>query len=188
MKIELKPIDSIIPYARNPRRNEKAIPKVKASLKEFGFRQPIVVDTENVIVVGHTRWLAAKELGLKEVPVHVADNLTSAQIQAYRITDNRTNQDSEWDSELLAIELGELKSIDFDLSITGFDSKEIDLFVSSLPNFNPNVEYQEVSNDDIDQAQSDIDDRIDNMSKQELITLMCPHCGEEFSLNKPDIR
>jgi ParB-like chromosome segregation protein Spo0J len=86
MKIELKPIDSIVPYIRNPRRNEKAIPKVKASLKEFGFRQPIVVDQKNVIVVGHTRWLAAKELGLKEVPIHVADNLTPAQIQAYRIT------------------------------------------------------------------------------------------------------
>ena len=75
MKVDLVPIDSIVGYARNPRRNEKAIPKVKSSLKEYGFRQPIVVDADGVIVVGHTRWMAAKELGMTEVPVHVAENL-----------------------------------------------------------------------------------------------------------------
>jgi ParB-like chromosome segregation protein Spo0J len=81
MNVDLVQIDSIVGYARNPRRNEKAIPKVKSSLKEYGFRQPIVVDADGVIVVGHTRWMAAKELGMTEVPVHVAENLTPAQIK-----------------------------------------------------------------------------------------------------------
>jgi len=131
MKIELKSIDSLIPYIRNPRVNQKAVPKVKSSIKEFGFRQPIVVDTDNVIVVGHTRWLAAKELGIKEVPVHIADSLTPSQIQAYRIADNRTNQDSSWDEELLKIELIDLKASGFNLELTGFEAKELCGYVSS---------------------------------------------------------
>lgn len=131
MKIELKPIDSLIPYIRNPRKNKSAVPKVKSSIKEFGFRQPIVVDTDNVIVVGHTRWLAAKELGIKEVPVHIADSLTPSQIQAYRIADNRTNQDSSWDEELLKIELIDLKASGFNLELTGFEAKELCGYVSS---------------------------------------------------------
>ena len=131
MKIELKPIDSLIPYIRNPRVNQKAVPKVKSSIKEFGFRQPIVVDTDNVIVVGHTRWLAAKELGIKEVPVHIADSLTPSQIQAYRIADNRTNQDSSWDEELLKIELIDLKASGFNLELTGFEAKELCGYVAA---------------------------------------------------------
>lgn len=126
MKVDLVPIDSITQYARNPRRNQKAIPKVKASLKEYGFRQPIVVDREGVIVVGHTRWLAAKELGMTEVPVHVAENLTDAQIKGYRIADNRTAQEAEFDNELLAIELNDLLESKFDLELTGFDQPELD--------------------------------------------------------------
>ena len=131
MKIELKPIDSLIPYIRNPRVNQKAVPKVKSSIKEFGFRQPIVVDTENVIVVGHTRWLAAKELGITEVPVHVADSLTPAQIQAYRIADNRTNEEADWDTELLSIELVDLKASGFNLELTGFDAKELNFLIDT---------------------------------------------------------
>ena len=126
MKVDLVPIDSIVGYARNPRRNEKAIPKVKSSLKEYGFRQPIVVDADGVIVVGHTRWMAAKELGMTEVPVHVAENLTPAQIKGYRIADSRTAQESEFDDELLASEMQELLDAKFDLDRTGFDGTEID--------------------------------------------------------------
>ena len=92
MKISTIKIDDIVPYARNPRKNKNAISKVMASLKEFGFRQPIVVDSDLVVIVGHTRLEAARQLGLKEVPVHIAEGLTKAQIKAYRIADNRTNQ------------------------------------------------------------------------------------------------
>jgi len=129
MKIELVQIDKVIPYANNPRKNEMAVAKVAASIKEFGFRQPIVVDSEFVVVAGHTRLFAARQLGLAEVPVHVADGLTPSQIKAYRIADNRTAQESEWDEELLKIELGELESLEFNLELTGFDADELSKLV-----------------------------------------------------------
>ena len=121
------PIDRPISYARNSRKiPQRAIDKVAASIQEFGFRQCIVVDKDGVIVVGHTRWLAAKKLGLREVPVHVAENLTPAQVKAYRLMDNRSHQETDWDLELLGPELEDLKSLDFDLSLTGFNQREIE--------------------------------------------------------------
>ena len=121
MKVELWDIGDVKPYANNPRDNEAAIDVVMASIREFGFRQPIVVDGDGVIVVGHTRFLAAKKLGLAKVPVHVARDLTPAQIKAYRIADNKTAELAEWNYELLPIELGELQGMDFDLGLLGFD-------------------------------------------------------------------
>src|SRR3954468_9741544 len=102
MKIQLWPITRPIPYARNARKiSQAAVDKVAASIKEFGWRQPIVVDKEDVIIAGHTRLLAAQKLGLEKVPVHVADNLTTAQVKSYRLMDNRANQESAWDVALL---------------------------------------------------------------------------------------
>ena len=124
MKVELVAIDRVIPYARNPRKNEAAITKVAASIKEYGFRQPIVVDEAMVIIAGHTRLQAAQSLSLKKVPIHIATGLSEAQVKAYRLADNRTNQDAEWDEELLAIELGDLSEEGFDLSLTGFEEIE----------------------------------------------------------------
>ena len=91
------PVEKLIPYARNPRRNERAIATVAASLKEFGWRQPIVVDERMVILAGHTRLEAARQLGLTEVPVHIARGLTPAQARAYRLMDNRASENAEWD-------------------------------------------------------------------------------------------
>lgn len=125
MIVENVPIDSVIPYARNPRKNTGAIPKVAASLKEFGWRQPIVVDSEMVVIVGHTRLEAARHLGLKEVPIHKATELTPEQAKAYRITDNRSGEEAEWDWDLLKLEMGDLKALDFPLMSTGFDLLEI---------------------------------------------------------------
>jgi ParB-like chromosome segregation protein Spo0J len=125
MSVESWPIGKPVPYARNPRKNAQAIDKVAASLKEFGWKQPIVVDTEGVVVVGHTRLLAAQKLGLAEVPVLVAGDLTATQIKAYRLADNRTNEEAEWDNELLALELADLNIEDFDLALTGFDLDEL---------------------------------------------------------------
>jgi DNA modification methylase len=125
------PITRPIPYARNSRKiPERAIGKVAASIKEFGWRVPIVVDKDSVVVCGHTRLLAAKKLGLQQVPVHVADNLTPAQVKAYRLMDNRSHQETDWDLELLGPELEELRGLDFDLELTGFDGREIDDFLS----------------------------------------------------------
>jgi len=127
MKIEMVPIERVIPYARNPRVNtEKAISAVAGSLKQFGFRQPIVVDHEMVIVVGHTRLLAAQRLGMKEVPVHVAEGLTAEEIKAYRITDNKVAEFSEWDEGLLKLEMVDLQNAGYPLLETGFEMHEID--------------------------------------------------------------
>lgn len=102
MRVELKNLDAISPYERNPRLNDDAVEAVAASIREFGFRQPIVVDGRGVILCGHTRWKAAKKLGLEKVPVHVAKDLTTDQAQAYRLADNHLADLSEWDPALLA--------------------------------------------------------------------------------------
>lgn len=113
MKVEMWPIENVIPYARNPRKNDQAVAAVKASIKEFGFQQPLVVNSEGVIVVGHTRLKAAQELGLTNVPVTIAKDLSESQIKAYRILDNKTGEKAEWDSELLGLELDDLAEFDF---------------------------------------------------------------------------
>ena len=114
--VELRKIDDIRPYERNPRINDQAVDAVAASLAEFGFRQPIVIDAEGVIIAGHTRWKAAKKLGLTKVPVHVATDLPPEKVKAYRITDNQTATLAEWDMDLLPIELKDLQQADYDLS------------------------------------------------------------------------
>src|SRR5450631_138649 len=127
MTIELWPIGRPIPYARNARKlSARALDVITSSLKEYGFQQPIVVDSQDVIVVGHTRLLGAKKLGMTEVPVHVASNLTPGQCAAYRIMDNRSAQETSWDFGLLGPELLDLKALDIDLGLTGFDTSEID--------------------------------------------------------------
>ena len=125
MQIEMWAIDRVKPYDRNPRVNDDAVPAVAGSIKEFGFRQPIVVDEQDVIIVGHTRWKAARHLGMTDVPVHVATGLSPEQIRAYRLADNKTNELAEWDKLLLPIELSELQAADFDLGLLGFDQDEL---------------------------------------------------------------
>ena len=111
-KIILKSVDEIIPYANNPRRNDKAVDAVAESIKQFGFKQPIVIDGGGVVVCGPTRLKAAKKLGIKTVPCIVADDLTPEQIKAYRLADNKTAELAEWDMELLPLELDDLQEFD----------------------------------------------------------------------------
>jgi DNA modification methylase len=125
MLIELRSLASLRPYPGNPRVNDSAVEAVACSLKEFGFRQPIVVDLDGVIVVGHTRFKAAQKLGLAEVPVHVARELTPAQAQAYRIADNQTATIATWDDDKLVAELLALRDQDFDLNLTGFGDDDL---------------------------------------------------------------
>jgi DNA modification methylase len=125
MKVELWKITDVKAYPGNPRQNDDAVDAVAASLREFGFRQPIVVDTEGVIVCGHTRYKAALKLGLEKVPVHVAKDLTAEQIRAYRIADNQTASLATWDYDLLPIELAGLKEANYDLGLLGFDTDEL---------------------------------------------------------------
>ena len=121
MEVRDLSLDSIIPYARNPRKNDRAVDKVAASIKEFGWRSPIVVDEKMVILAGHTRYKAAKKLGLTEAPVHIAEGLTDAQKKAYRIADNRVAEEAEWDIDKLKLEVETLGELDFDLDLLGFD-------------------------------------------------------------------
>ncbi len=125
MHIELWQIDDVISYEKNPRINDAAVDTVARSIREFGFRQPIVVDRNGVIVVGHTRFKAALKLGLKQIPVHVAAELTPEQCQAYRIADNQTASIAEWDTNLLSLELKDLEALNFDLGLLGFPEEEL---------------------------------------------------------------
>src|SRR5438105_1223825 len=127
MKIEEWPINELIPYEHNPRMiPAAAIEKVAASIREFGWRQPIVVDEQRIIIIGHTRLLAAHKLGLATVPVHVAMNLKPEQTKKLRLMDNRSHQESDWNVELLAVEMLELHKLDLGLGLTGFEPYEID--------------------------------------------------------------
>jgi DNA modification methylase len=124
VKIEIWAVEKVVPYERNPRINDGAVEAVAKSIKAFGFRQPIVVDKDGVIIVGHTRLKAAISLGLKKVPVHVAE-ISRAEAMAYRLADNKTAELAEWDNDLLAGELAELEKLYFDLDITGFSVDEL---------------------------------------------------------------
>ncbi len=132
MEIINKKVKDLIPYDKNPRKNDEAVKYVKASIEQFGFKVPIVIDADGVIVAGHTRLKAAKELGMEEVPCIVADDLTPEQVKAFRLADNKTSEAAEWDIELLNTELLDLEA-NFDMSDFGFE-----------------IEPPEVSDDDFD--------------------------------------
>jgi site-specific DNA-methyltransferase (adenine-specific) len=121
-RIEILPISEILPYAKNPRKNEKSVKFVKESIRQFGFKVPIIIDSKREIVCGHTRLLAAKSLGLSEVPCIVADDLTDEQIKAFRLADNKVGEFSDWDLDLLNNELSEIGEID--MGDFGFELSE----------------------------------------------------------------
>ena len=121
MEIIYKAVSDLIPYENNPRKNDDAVDYVANSIKEFGFKVPIIVGTDNVIVTGHTRLKAAIKLGLTEVPVIVADDLTEEQINAFRLADNKVAEMADWDFERLDLEL---ETLDFDMSEFGFDIEQ----------------------------------------------------------------
>ena len=131
-KVTYMDADSLIPYANNPRLNDNAVDAVAASIKEFGFKVPIVVDGENVIINGHTRLKAAHKLGLKQVPVIVADDLTPEQVKAFRLADNKTGELAQWDMAKLGIELEGIEDIDmtdfgFDIDFSGIDLSDMNI-------------------------------------------------------------
>jgi len=127
VQIEYKKVDDIIPYINNANKHtDEQINKIASSIKNFGFLNPIIIDKDNEIIAGHGRLMAAKKLGIDKVPTIKAENLTDAQVKAYRIADNRLAEDGEWDEELLKVELKTLEDKDFDIDLTGFTKKEID--------------------------------------------------------------
>lgn len=128
MKVENLEIDKVIPYFNNPRKN-MAVEKVAMSIKEYGFQQPIVVDNNMSIIVGHTRYEAAKSLNLEKIPVVIA-NISHEKAKAYRIADNKTNESSIWDYPLLNKEFSDLMDANFDLEKTGFDEDELEKIIT----------------------------------------------------------
>src|SRR5574344_1948531 len=118
-------VSDLIEYARNPRKNDHAVDKIAAAIREFGFRVPVLAKSDGSLVDGHLRLKAAKKLGLKTVPVMLCDDMTEAQIKAFRISVNRVAEFAEWDDELLRVEFAELADMGFDLELTGFGLEEI---------------------------------------------------------------
>lgn len=159
MQIIEKRIEELIDYENNPRHNEAAIGKVAASIEAFGFKVPIVIDKDNVIIAGHTRRKAAERLGLQTVPCIIADDLTEEQVKAFRLADNKTSEFAEWDFEKLNEELAELHDIDFDMSAFGFVST-------------PSVDWNDVE---------DLSEDTYEEPKKEM--LQCPHCHHIDSKN-----
>ena len=131
LEVTYRPIESLIPYARNSRTHSDAqVAQIAASIREFGWTNPVLIDAEGGIIAGHGRIMAGRKLGIKEAPCIVLANLTDAKRRAYVIADNKLALNAGWDVELLKIELGDLKALDFDLSLTGFDPGEIKDFLS----------------------------------------------------------
>ncbi|WP_299997843.1 DNA modification methylase [uncultured Clostridium sp.] len=126
MKLIELSIDEIIPYENNPRKNDNAVDKVAESIKEFGFKVPIIIDKDHVIIAGHTRYKAAKKLDFKKAPVIMAEDLTEEQVKAFRIMDNKSSEFATWDYEALLVEMENLKLEDYNLELTGFDFNEIE--------------------------------------------------------------
>lgn len=160
MNIVYKTLDEIKPYEKNPRHNDEAVKYVKNSIKKFGFKVPIVIDENNTIVAGHTRYKAAKELELEKVPCIIADDLTEKQIKAYRLADNKTAEKAYWDFDLLSEELADL-NIDFDMNEFGFPIAE---------------EIIDDVNDD------DFIEGTETTKTKDKKKVVCPHCGEEFEI------
>lgn len=165
LKHETWPIGKLIEYARNPRKNDHAVDRIAAAIREFGFRVPVVAKSDGTVVDGHLRLKAAKKLGMAEVPVVLADDMTDVQIKAFRLSVNKMAEIAEWDAELLKLELEELHAEDFDMALLGFDAGELSeaMGLDSLPD----EDYPESSSKEIDP-----DDY--------KMGCMCPKCGFEF--------
>lgn len=136
MKVIQKNTADLIPYDKNPRRNDAAVEKVAASIREFGFKVPIIIDTEGVIIAGHTRLNAAELLQLKKVPCIIADDLSEEQIKAFRLADNKTAEFAYWDFELLTEELKDITDIDmseFGFDITALEDEDPEIQEDTLP-------------------------------------------------------
>lgn len=155
MQIIIKGIREIKPYENNPRNNDSAVDAVAASIREFGWQQPIVVDKDGVIIAGHTRYKAARKLGLTEVPVVVAENLTDEQVRAYRLADNKTGELAGWDFSALEEELAGLAEID--MQQFGFAGSETE-------DFNIDNLFAEAA-----------------PKEKESKEIKCPHCGMYFT-------
>lgn len=157
MEIKMIRIEDLKPYVNNPRFNDDAVEYVAKSIKEFGFKVPMVIDKNNEIVAGHTRYKAAMELGLNEVPCIVADDLTDEQVKAFRLADNKVSEKASWNYDLLDEELENILNIDMeDFGFTKLEDIDLGRFIEELPD---NTKEKDTSN-----------------------TIICPKCGEVINI------
>jgi ParB-like chromosome segregation protein Spo0J len=165
--VDVRDLDAVIPYGENPKEHPtEQIDKIASSIQRFGWDQPIVVDGNGTIIKGHGRYQAAQKLGLTEVPVIEQSELTESQARAARIADNRVSE-SEYDDELLELELGLLDESNVSVEATGFDAPEIEELTGPPPEFDPVDESQQPQLDETDGDESDAE-------------VCCPECGHEF--------
>ena len=163
MKIEQLATGDLIPYVNNSRtHDERQVGQIAASIKEFGFTNPILIDNENGIIAGHGRLQGAQKLGIEQVPCIRLGDLTEAQKKAYVIADNKLALNAGWDMDLLAVEIEGLKDLDFDVDLLGFDADEL-----VMPTFDPVGEDEQGKLDQLDPKWID-----------------CPHCGKEFDMRE----
>ena len=168
---EMKMINilKLIPYANNARtHSDEQIMKLRSSLREFGFVNPVLIDKENNIIAGHGRIMAAKAEGIEEVPCVLVEHLTEAQKKAYILADNRLAEDAGWDMELVDLELDTLREMDFDISLTGFEMDELS--------------FGETLDKGLELDDTNVEDR--NIESDEKETCFCPKCGFEFEVMK----
>jgi hypothetical protein len=181
LQIEYIPTSEVIEYKNNPKKHPQGqIDKLKKSIKEFGFKNPIILDKNNEIIAGHGRFKASKELGFNEVPVIWADDLSPEQVKAFRIADNKLTEYAEWDFDAINQEIEKLKSNDFDLDLTGLEFDEDMEFNPSIPSFSD----KEISKEDIEKTRDKLNTKYDNNSSY--IEVICPKCGYEFSIEKDE--
>ncbi len=167
LKVETWPIERCIPYCRNPRKNDEQVDRMASAIREFGFRIPIVAKSDGSVVDGHLRLKAAQKLGLKEVPVALADELTEAQVKAFRILANKSANWAEWEPDLLKLELEDLQDMDFDLELTGFELPEVDDILGNGADFDPDENAE-----------------VPHLDETQPKTATCPHCGHVFELKE----
>jgi ParB-like chromosome segregation protein Spo0J len=181
-------VDALTPYARNSRTHSaEQIGQIAASIQEFGFVNPVLIDGQGTIIAGHGRVMAAERLGMVDVPVLMLDELTEAQRRAYVIADNKIGLGAGWDEAALKAELEALLDIDFDLDALGFQSNEIDDLLAGAtdfePSLNPTSAYNPVTEEQMAKGTAKLSNQFG--AAQELMDVMCPHCAKEFHIERP---
>jgi len=197
-KIEMWPVDRLKPYERNPRKHDDdQVERIAASIVERGFTNPILVDGDDGIIAGHGRLLAARRLGLREVPVIELTHLTPGQRRAYVIADNKLALDARWDGALLLEEVAALREHEVDEASAGFTDEELAAIEANLgsgaggteayrPNLDPVTELRTVDQEDVEAARAMMDDRLHQPDG--LARVMCPRCASEFFINPSSLK
>lgn len=176
ISFSMRKVADLIPYARNARTHStEQVAKIASSIKEFGFLNPVIISEDGGILAGHGRVMAAQKLGLKEIPCIAENHLTEAQKRAYILADNRLSLDAGWDEEMLRIEIQDLSNENFDLSLTGFSTDEIDNYIN-----NEIGDHDPIEGLNFEELLRPTDGEQENHKKAKTAT--CPECGHTFEI------